>query len=99
MQRFDDPTGPIRVQAKKAFAVSLEGNPTTGYTWQASVESRYLTIVRQTFEPASDSVGAGGRQVFQFQAKTAGATEISFEYRRPWSGEPRDARHLQVVIT
>jgi inhibitor of cysteine peptidase len=99
MERFDDPGGPIRVQARKAFAISLEGNPTTGYIWQANFESHYLVIVGQTFEPASEAVGAGGREVFQFQARTKGTTEISFECRRPWGGKPLDTRNLQVVIT
>ena len=99
MQRFDDPAGPIQVQARKTFSISLEGNPTTGYTWQANVESHYLAVVGQTFELNSEAVGAGGHEVFQFRARTKGTTEISFQCRRPWGGEPRDTRNLQVVIT
>lgn len=98
MQRFDDPAGPIQVRAKERFAITLAGNPTTGYEWQASVDSNYLVLRTQVFEPEGKAIGAGGRKVFQFRALREGETEIAFEYRRSWEGAPLRTRRCRLVI-
>ena len=99
MRSFEDPMRAVRVALEEAFTVTLAGNPTTGYTWQADVDPRYLELLTQEFELVSETVGAGGQEVFRFRALEAGETEIAFEYRRPWGGKARDAKHFQVVIT
>jgi predicted secreted protein len=98
LRRFDDPAQAIQVAVGETFAVRLAGNPTTGYTWQASVDSTYLELVGQEFEPGAEGVGAGGHEVSRFRARAAGETEIVFEYRRPWGGAARDAARFRVVI-
>jgi len=98
MQRFDDPTQASYVAVGELFAISLAGNPTTGYTWQADADARYLELVDQSFEPGGAGAGAGGHEVFRFCAVKAGKAEIAFEYRRPWGGEARDTKRFQVVI-
>ena len=98
MKRFDDPVGPIHVAEEEAFAITLRGNPTTGYTWHAQVDARHLDLIAQEFEPTREAVGAGGREVFHFRARSVTETEIAFEYRRPWSTEARDTKRFQVVI-
>jgi inhibitor of cysteine peptidase len=98
LRSYDDTAQAIQVAAGEAFAVRLAGNPTTGYTWQASVDSSYLELVDQEFEPRGEGVGAGGHEVFRFRARATGETEIGFEYRRPWGGAARGAAHFRVVI-
>jgi len=98
MKQFDDPVDPIHVAVEEAFAITLTGNPTTGYTWHAQVDARYLDLTAQEFEPASEAVGAGGQEVFHFRARRATETEIAFEYRRPWGTEAHDTKRFQVVI-
>jgi len=98
VQRFDDPAGPIQVGAKEQFAITLAGNPTTGYEWQASVDSNYLVLRTQEYQPEGKAIGAGGRTVFQFRALREGETEISFEYHRSWEGAPLRTRCCRLVI-
>jgi predicted secreted protein len=98
MHRFDDPTQIVRVRVSEEFAVALAGNPTTGYTWQPSIHVEHLELLGQTFEPSGEGVGAGGREVFHFHPRTAGETEITFEYRRPWGSETRDTKRFRIVI-
>jgi inhibitor of cysteine peptidase len=98
MERFFDPSEPIHVELNERFAISLAGNPTTGYTWQADVDSRYLVFLGQEFEPRTEAPGAGGREVFQFEAQRTGTTQVVFEYRRPWGGPARDKKNCQVLI-
>lgn len=98
MRSFDDPAQTIQVAAGEAFAVRLAGNPTTGYTWQASVDRSCLELIDQQFEPGGEGVGAGGHEVFRFRARATDQTEIVFEYRRPWGGAARDAARFLVII-
>jgi inhibitor of cysteine peptidase len=98
LRSFDDPAQAIQVAAGETFAVRLAGNPTTGYTWQANVDSSYLELVYQEFEPGGEGVGAGGHEVFRFRARETGETEIVFEYRRPWGGAARDVARFQAIV-
>jgi inhibitor of cysteine peptidase len=98
VQRFDDPTTTIKVAVSQVFAVSLPGNPTTGYIWQPEIDGRYLELLGLEFEPGGEAIGSGGCEVFRFRALQAGQTEIAFEYRRPWGGPPGDTRHCPLVI-
>ena len=98
MQRFNDPRATIEVAEGQVFAVALAGNPTTGYTWQAEIDGRYLELLGLEFEPGGEAIGAGGCEVFRFRALLAGRTELLFEYRRPWGGPPEDTRCCPLVI-
>jgi inhibitor of cysteine peptidase len=98
MQRFTDPAAAIHVKAGETFALSLPGNPSTGYTWQASVDPRYLELVGQEFVPEGKGVGAGGYELVQLRALAAGHSEIACEYRRPWEREVLKTTRFQVVI-
>jgi|OpeIllAssembly_1097287.scaffolds.fasta_scaffold1894228_1 predicted secreted protein len=98
MQRFTDPAAAIHVAAGETFALALAGNPSTGYTWQASVDPRYLELGSQEFEPQGQGVGAGGFEVFQLRALAAGHSEIACEYRRPWDREALKTTKFRVVI-
>ena len=84
MKRYADPRNPIQVAVGDEFAIELEGNPTTGYTWQIQTDSRHLALLGQEFEPGGKGVGAGGREVFRFHVLASGEAEIDCEYRRPW---------------
>lgn len=73
------------------LVVALEGNPTTGYTWEQVAGD--ATIVKLTGEPAfkpdSQALGAGGLVTFQLAAVGAGQTKLTFIYHR--SFEPNVA--------
>jgi inhibitor of cysteine peptidase len=98
VRSIDDPTQTVHVAAGETFSIRLAGNPTTGYTWQTSVDSQHLEWVGQEFEPAGMGVGAGGHEVCRFRALAVGETEILCEYRRPWGGAARDAKRFRVIV-
>lgn len=103
MRRYDDPEQAIRVAADETFAIELTGNPTTGYTWQAAIDTHYAELMTEEFAPESGTdnvaaIGAGGRCVFHFRAREAGETQIVFLYQRPWGGAARDTKRFQVEI-
>jgi len=69
--------------------ITLEGNPTTGYTWnQVSNNDGVLKpagayTYQQNPAPAG-MVGVGGKFTFNFKAIGVGATQLKFSYQRPW---------------
>ena len=71
--------------------IELEGNPTTGYVWEAEianpgiieeVSNEYITAGQDDNDV--EVVGAGGVFRFTFKGITQGETEITFNYQRPW---------------
>ena len=98
VKRYSDPGTTIQVATGDRFAVELRGNPSTGYMWQADVDSQYLALLGQQFEPGGVGVGAAGNEVFQFHALAIGTTEIDCAYRRPWEKEVQEKRRFRVSI-
>jgi inhibitor of cysteine peptidase len=98
MQRFEVPTKAIRATVGETFAIALEGNPTTGYTWQAAIDPEYLELVGETFEPVGEGVGSGGQEVLRFRALAPGNSEIECEYRRPWDKKARESKQFRIEI-
>ncbi len=93
------------MQLKKGqpLVVTLEGNPTTGYSWEVA-EPLDEQVLRQAgepeFKPESDLAGAGGVQILRFEAVNAGQTALNLAYRRSWEKdvEPLNTFSIQVVV-
>ncbi len=87
---------PIPIASDTVFKVELSSNPTTGYYWyfEGLLDLRYVKMVSEEYvEPASNLVGAGGKQVFVFETqKTLGLTTLNFAYYRIWEGIQPDTR-------
>lgn len=98
MHRFDIPGQTIHVSVGERFAVALEGNPSTGYTWQVSTDEDYMELLAQDFEPHGQGIGAGGQEVFHFRALSPGESTITCEYRRPWDQAACDTASFEVQI-
>src|SRR4051812_27756655 len=80
----------ITVKSGEAFAVKLESNPTTGFSWR-TLGPNYgpLELKRSHFEKASAAgkPGAPGVQVFEFVAKEKNQQIVLvFNYGRPFEG-------------
>ena len=76
----------ITVGAGQHFAVQLDANPTTGYTWQLTTDpGSQVKVLGHTYTPAPpQQPGSGGTELFTFQAVAAGTTTLAFGYLRPW---------------
>ena len=92
-------------QLKKGqtLVVTLEGNPTTGYSWEV-VDPLDEQVLRQVgeaeFKAESEALGAGGVQILRFEAVNAGKATLKLVYHRPWEKdvEPLETYSLQVVV-
>ena len=76
----------VTLKVGDTLEVTLEGNPTTGYNWEA--DSLDTTILKQVgepaFTPASTAIGSGGQVTLRFEAAGSGQTTLKLIYHRSW---------------
>jgi len=72
--------------------VELEGNATTGYSWQYTITPNgVVKEVSNDYVQNSiiqDAAGVSGTYTFTFEAVAQGEAEIKFFYSREWEDEP-----------
>jgi inhibitor of cysteine peptidase len=91
----------VKAKVGDTLVVSLEGNPSTGYTWVTKDLPRFLS---QEGEPAftktdsSGAVGAPGMVDTTFKATAAGSGDLVLEYKRPWETTATPAKTFSAVI-
>lgn len=94
----------IVVAQGQQFSIELHSNPTTGYHWRPTFDAGALALKSQTF--ASDfpitqqasHIGAGGTDVFRFEALRAGTTTITFDYVRSFERGALDETSYTVIV-
>ena len=84
------------------IVISLDANPTTGYTWQQvpGLDTSVVSYVSEDYEQApaaSPVVGGGGTDTWTFQAVGEGTTTIALGYQR--SGDTTAAESFTVTVT
>ncbi|MCL2110765.1 MAG: protease inhibitor I42 family protein [Clostridiales bacterium] len=72
------------------FTVTLPGNPTTGYSWQYTMEPEGVVreIANDYVQDEADDGMAGvpGVFTFVFEGVAEGMTQLDFTYGQPWDG-------------
>ena len=100
---IDDAGREKQLQKGQTLVITLEGNPTTGYSWEVA-EPLNEQVLRQVGEPEfkaeSQALGAGGIQVLRFEAVNAGKTTLKLIYHRPWEEgvDPLETYSIEVVV-
>jgi len=80
--------------------VTLEGNPSTGFTWEAaSLDTSILKQVGEpAFTPVSTLVGASGQVTLRFEAVGSGETTLHLIYHRSWETGVAPTRTFAVTV-
>ncbi len=84
------------------ITVTIEGNPTTGFTWET--ENLNSAQLQQRGEPkytaASNLLGAAGTYVFAFNVVGSGGTSLKLIYHRTWEEgvAPEQTFEVNVLI-
>jgi len=102
----NDDGSQVELMQGQILVVTLESNPTTGYSWEV-VETQESILEQmgeaefkqsETGEPPL--VGAGGWEIFRFKAISAGQTSLKLVYHRPWEEgvEPVKTFSIQVIV-
>ncbi len=74
----------ITVNEGASIKISLDENPTTGYSWNETVTSG-LTIVDSEYVGGdSGTAGAGGVHEWTIKATGKGQQQFTAVYKRPW---------------
>lgn len=78
---------------KGDFEISLDSNPTTGYSWDCSIEDKtVVSLIGKEYISDSNPqglLGKGGVERFCFDVLKPGTTRIIFTYQRSWeNGDP-----------
>jgi inhibitor of cysteine peptidase len=72
-------------QGNKTVKIKLEGNPTTGYTWEYEMSpDGIVREVSNDYASDSSAVGSGGTFTFVFEGVAPGEAVLTFSYLRPW---------------
>ena len=96
----DDAGRTIDVTLGDRIDIELEGNPTTGYTWELLQAVGVTQIGDATHEPESDLAGAPGTTRFSFEPAGEGEGSVRLIYHRPWEEEPPlQTYEIQFVVT
>lgn len=79
----------INVKQGQKVAVSLAGNPTTGFIWNNATKSKVVKLDGKVMHRASNQLlGAPGISTATFEAVAGGKGTIVLEYKRPWEKNP-----------
>ena len=91
--KYTDPSRVIRVKPGDKFVVILDSNATAGYSWQAPERTACVSLNSHRYEaPESGMTGAGGRENFEFTARSQGKETLVFHYLRPWEKNTAPAK-------
>jgi inhibitor of cysteine peptidase len=90
--------GNVLIPRGGTFEVTLDSNPTTGFSWAYSSSSNNLALISNEFVRPQNSrlIGSGGKQVFVFKA--SGPTTLYLRYARPWENSAEPASSVSVKV-
>jgi len=86
----------------KICEISLRSNPTTGYSWEISIENDdKIALISQEFKQdkaPKNFVGVGGKEIFRFKGILKGEASVKFRYQRPWEKSAADEIEIKFEI-
>jgi inhibitor of cysteine peptidase len=92
----------INASPGREFTISLESNPSTGFEWWTKFDPNYLSLINLTFVGANEIsgiIGVAGKDVFTFNAMSAGNTEVIMLLIQPWeNGTITERKILPINI-
>ena len=92
----------VEVSLKEEIEISLDANPTTGYTWSISeIDTNFTKQISEVqYKANSNLIGSPGKQTFRFQTIASGKTALKLIYHRPWEKEviPSDTFFIKINV-
>jgi inhibitor of cysteine peptidase len=92
----------VVVRVGGQIIIKLNGNPSTGYTWEAT--DLDATMFKQAGDPVFSSsnpglVGSGGTLTLTFTTLKAGTSTLTLAYHRPWETGVAPTNTYSVSVT
>jgi inhibitor of cysteine peptidase len=90
----------IELKTGDQLQLSLEGNPTTGYSWEvAELDPNILKLNGEPqFQADSSALGSGGKMVLRFETVNPGRTPLKLIYHRPFEQNTAPLRTYEVIV-
>lgn len=91
----------VEVASGEKITITLEGNPTTGYSWEVSEIDAAVAELAGEPDYKSDSkmLGSGGVYTFTFKTTAPGTTNIKLIYHRSWEdAEPEKVYEVTLNV-
>ena len=96
-------TNSIALAPGYKLTVDLGSNPTTGFSWGENDTNSQPLVVKQVKHERTGAKnpmpGAGGSQIWTFEALKTGTAILDFSYGRPWEGGEKGEWTLNVTVT
>jgi inhibitor of cysteine peptidase len=93
----------FQAKLNEPFNISLDSNPTTGYSWAVDFDHEYLSGGTEVYSTSNTSqparVGSGSKQIFAFTPIQEGQTTISAIYKRPWEDTVAEEKAFLIIIS
>lgn len=80
--------------------IALEANPTTGYQWAIDGElpPQLEQVGEAEYAAESSALGAGGTEVWTFEAKSTGSGTLRLKYWRSFEPDAAPAEAFDVTV-
>jgi len=90
----------IQLKKGELMDVSLEGNLTTGFTWEVLVQDPVLVeqVGEPEYNPDSEKFGSPGNITLHFKAISTGQTTLKLGYHRPWEKDVEPERNFEFSL-
>ena len=90
----------LKAGLNKEFTISLESNPSTGYSWVAEADGDFLNLTNHSYIPDEPIIpGSAGKENFSFVPVKIGETNLIMLYKRPWEKDAIEERLFRIIIT
>lgn len=99
---FPDGTSGAVSMEGKSLVITLEENPTTGFSWShTNSDDTVLHLIKDGYIPESndpDVVGGGGKHEYTFEGLKAGEVTLIFDYYKSWEGVEKAEEHVEYIV-
>jgi predicted secreted protein len=102
---IEDEGGQVELEQGQILVVTLDSNPTTGYSWEQAenqepiLEQMGQPEFKQSLTGGRPVAGAGGWEIFRFKAVSSGQMNLELVYHRSWEDvEPLKTFSIQVSV-
>jgi len=92
----------VSLFAGQELIIQLDGNPTTGYTWETKdLDTNLFRQVGDVQFTSSNPklVGSGGVQTLTLKVLNTGTGTLTLIYHRPWEKDVQPAKTFSVTVT
>lgn len=89
----------VAVDVGDVIEVTLEENPSTGYTWVLADPPDFVAVTSDEYSaPDTDQVGAPGTRVVTLEVVAGGAGVLRLEYVRPFDDLPVAEEIVEFIL-